>query len=283
MSARLQPGFDHVVRHPLFGVQCRDAVDGRVVADGLRVRLHDRWRPGGWTADLAANRSGVFALHAAPGLHGFDAAGAAVPGPPSEPARWRLEIEDTRGRYLPVAAEPTLPLDDLFGVGAGAAPTSPPDALPFVPLYSAPTRPLPAAMQALHVELRRAADVEAPAAWTRLELWLGTQRLAEGLAGADGQALLVFPMPKPREVPLGVSPAAAGDRFEWSVELRAFRAAAIAVPEAVLPTLAALLAQPPAVLLDAVSPPMPAAPFALRAGVPLVARGATAPYLTVAD
>lgn len=278
MSARLAPGFDRIVRHAVLGLQCRDAVDGRVVADGLRVRLHDGWRSA-WTAELAANRSGVFVLHAAPGLHGFGAAAAVVS--PAEPGRWRLEIEDVQGRYLPVAAEPLLPLDELFGVGPGAAPASPPDALPYVPLYSAPTRPLPPALQALRVELRRAADPDAPAAWTRLELWLGTQRLAEGLAGADGQALLVFPLPRPREVPIGVSPAEAGERFEWTVELRAFRSAAVAA--APWPTLASLLAQPSAALLDAGSPPLPPAPLVLRAGVPLVARGATASYLTVAD
>ena len=82
------------------------------------------------------------------------------------------------------------------------------------------------------MELRRAAAPAAPAAWTRLELWLGSQRLAEGLAGADGQALLVFPLPKPREVPFGVSPAEASERFEWTVELHAFRSAAVAASKA---------------------------------------------------
>jgi len=277
MSARLAPGFDRIVRQAVLGLQCRDVIDGRVVADGLNVRLHDRWRPG-WTAKLAANLSGAFVLHAAPGMHGF---GDLPVASPAEPGRWRLEIEDKQGRYLPVAAEPLLPLGDLFGIGPGTAPASPPGALPYVPLYSAPTRPVPPALQALRVELRRAAAPAAPAAWTRLELWLGSQRLAEGLAGADGQALLVFPLPKPREVPFGVSPAEASERFEWTVELHAFRSAAVAALAG--PTLDALLAQPPATLLDAGNPPQPPAPLVLRAGVPLVARGATASYLTVAD
>lgn len=286
MNARLQPGFDHLVRRPLLGVQCRDAADGRVVAEGLQARLVDAWRPG-WQQDLAANRSGVFALHALRGMSSFvDAAPAdGVPGPletsPPEAERWRLEITDTHGRYLPVAFAPILPWGDLVGVGDGAPPASPPQALPHVPLYSAPARVLPPARQALRVELRQADDSTQPAAWTRLELWLDGDRLAEGFAGPDGQALLVFPLPRPREVPLGASPADSADRLSWAVELRAFRSAATAADP--LPRLDALLAQPPATLLDPGSPPTPPAPLWLRAGEPLVARGAATSYLIVAD
>ena len=67
MTALLQPGFDRVVRSALLGLQFRDAVDGRVVGEGLEVQIQDLWQPRRHQM-LTANRSGIFALHAFAGL-----------------------------------------------------------------------------------------------------------------------------------------------------------------------------------------------------------------------
>jgi hypothetical protein len=276
MSALLQPAFDRVERHALLGVMCRDAVDGRLVSDGLQVELLDLWRPA-WTSRLAANRSGVFALHAAPGLRGF---GDDAIGSPPATGRWRLIVSDPLGRYLPTAASPMLPHDGLFGAGSGAVAGSPPAFLPFVPLYSAATRALPPAMQSLRTELRLADEPDRPASWARLELWLGSQRLAEGIADAMGRAQLIFPLPRPREAPLSASPAEAGNRFEWTVTLRAYWHAERRAD--LVPDLDDVLAQPCVGLVESSSPNLPLVPLLLRAGETLIARGATSSYLYVA-
>jgi hypothetical protein len=156
MLATLQPGLDRIVRSALLGVQFRDAVDGRVVAEGLDVQIQDLWQPGRRLA-MTANRGGIFAPHAFAGMRGFgDDGPASGPVSPGEPARFHLSARDTLGRYLPVSLAPELPSPGLWSPGGAWA--SPPDAAAHVPLFSAATRVLPAAMASLRAELRRASQ-----------------------------------------------------------------------------------------------------------------------------
>ncbi len=277
MLALLQTGHDRVQRHALLGLQFRDAVTGQVVDEGLQVALQDRWRPQRVQA-LAANRSGIFALHAMPGLHGFAAPAPAAPWSPAEPARFELQVRDTRGRYLPACLLPELPSTGLWApAGAWTSPpeASPPGAIPAtpsVPLYSATTRPLPPAMASLRVELRRAGQPARPAPWARLELWLGAARIAEGLADDAGRALLVFALPRPREAALGTSPAGRPPAFEWTVTLRGFWNPAFAATDApAVPDFDAVFSQPEAGLLRSVVPALPLPPLSLSAGETLMA------------
>lgn len=264
----LAPGHDRIVRAPLLGLQCRDAVDLKVVDDGLQVELIDLWRPGR-RQRLAANRSGVFALHAAPGLAGFDSAAAASP---SAPDRWRLEVRDTLGRYVPAALAATLPAGGLLGPADG----SPGE--PYLPLYSAVTRTSPPAMHSLFVELRDA--TLAPAAWARLELRLEGERIAEGRADAAGRAQLVFPLPRPREAALRVSPPQAAAAPEWTVTLHAFWSGEL--PADAVPEHGAVMAQAAAPLRDGADLATPLPPQTLRADEPLVVRGRFTSFVFVA-
>ena len=277
MLALLQPGHDRVQRHALLGLQFRDAVTGQVVDGGLQVTLQDRWRPQR-VQPLAANRSGIFALHAGPGLHGFAAPAPAAPLSPAEPARFQLQVRDSRGRYLPACLLPDLPSAGLWApAGAWTSPsgTSPPGfspGTPWVPLYSATTRPVPPAMASLRVELHRAGQPARPAPWARLELWLGPARIAEGLADEAGRALLVFPLPRPREAALDASPAGRPPAFEWTVTLRGFwNPAFAAIDAAAVPDFDAVFSQPEAGLLSSVMPAVPLPPLWLRAGETLMA------------
>lgn len=282
----LAPGFDTVVRTALLGVNFRDAATLRTVADGLRVELVDTWQPQRRVA-LVANRSGVFVLHRLPGLHGFgDAATPPEPVSPAEAPRYRLEVRDTAGRYLPAAVPLMLPHAGLFGLPGTF--DSPADTTPYVPLFSAATRSVSPPLAELRAELRRASDPEAPVPWALLELWLGPLRLAQGLADAEGRVLLPFPLPRPREPGLRDSPGTLDERWSWELTLLAFWSPTVPVspPDdetSALPELDTLLAQPPAALLQQRSPPLPLAPLRLHAGVPLLARSAGASYLFVAD
>lgn len=293
MLARLQPGFDGVQRHALLGLQFRDAVSGQVVDEGLELRLQDRRRPQRVQA-LAHNRSGIFVLHAWPGLHGFETPAAPTVVSPDEPAGFELQVRDARGRYLPLCLSPRVPGTGLWAPAAawvspaGVWPTtSPPGATPSVPLFSASTRPVPPAMASLGVELRRASRPAQAAPWARLELWLGGTRIAEGQADEAGRALLIFPLPRPREATLGTSPAGLPGGFEWTVSLRGYWSPALAVPDptapATVPNFDDIFSQPEAALLQRASPATPLPPLLLRAGETLVAHQPPEPFVYVAE
>jgi len=268
MSLReLRPGFDTSVLTPLLGVMFRDAFDGRVVSDGLRVRLSDPQQPHASPRSLSANGYGAFACHRLRGM----------PVPPSSPPttrRYDLKVEEALGRYLPMTVPADLPHDGLF------EPTcltpSPASTEPHVPLFCAPARTVPAGVGEVRVELRLASDPDRPAAWALLELRLQAdgRLLARGLADARGCALLLCALPAPVDLPLGGSPAhIVPPLAEWPVSLHAFWSPAIAA--ATVPDLCALQSLPPVSLLQdpSASPPTPLAPALLVAGSPLVIRG----------
>lgn len=280
MQVLLKPGHDRVQRHPLLGLQFRDAVSGEVVDEGLKVELHDLLRPHR-VQPLLANRIGIFALHAAAGLHGF-----VVPPPPavlspSEPGRYQLQVRDGRRRYLPLCLVPELPGAGLWGPALTSPAGVAPFLEPFVPLFSAPTRVLPPALASLRVQLRRARQPGLPAPWARLELWLGSTRLAEGQADEGGRALLIFPLPRPRETTLGTSPAGRPPAFEWTVTLRAFWNPAFKTT--VVPTLDEVFSQGALGLLQSLAPVLPLPPLLLQAGETLMAHRPPESYVYVAD
>jgi len=273
---QLQPGHDRVLRRALLGLQFRDVLDGRVVAEGLRVDLQDLWQPRHNRA-LVANPSGVFVLHDFPGLRGFG--DDALPSP-AEAGRFRLTAVDTSGRYLPVALAPPLSADGLWAPDLVSPWVSPPDQPGHVPLWPAATRSLPGSLATVRAELRRAGNDDQPVPWARVEAWLGSTRLGEGLADEAGRLLLAFPLPRPRPATLGTSPAGRPTAFEWTLTLRAhWNPAFQAAP---LPYLDEIQAQPEVPLLARASPPLPLGPVTLLAGETLVLASPPSSFLTVA-
>lgn len=273
MTRELRAGADTVIRHALLGLQFRDAVDGRVVADGLDVQINDLWQPHRRQA-LVANRSGVFALHRFAGLHGD---GNDVADSPNA-GRFRVTARDLWSRYVPTAVSPTLPGEGLFALAGMGSPAALP---PHVPLFSAATRALPVAMASLRAELRLAGRDDTPVPWARLELWLGSQRLAEGVADERGRALLAFPLPRPPEPALRTSPASLRTVWQWSVVLRGFWHPDRRAGE--IPDLEDVYAQPEVLLLQAAGASAPLPPLTLYAGDTLVAASAPSSFLYVAE
>ncbi len=271
MSVRqLRPGFDTNALTPVLGVMFRDGFDGRVVSDGLKVRLRDPQQPHGAPRQLAANGYGAFACHRLRGM-------SAPPTSPPTTRRYELTVEDALGRYLPMTVPADLPHAGLFEPACLAqSPALDPTAEPHVPLFCTPSRAVPAGVGEVRVELRLASDPEQPAAWAWLELRLAAdgRLLARGLADRRGCALLLCALPAPVDLPLGGSPAhIVPPLAEWPVSLRAFWSPAIAAAAA--PDLCALQSLPPVSLLQdlSASPPTPLAPALLVAGSPLVIRG----------
>jgi hypothetical protein len=271
MSRELRDGYDRLVLLAPFGVLFRDHLGGRVIADGLRVELR-RAGSGEWQR-LAANPSGVFAAHALPGLR--------LPIEGSPPTRrYEMRMRDERDRFLPLRMDVDLPAG-LYDPGLSTS--SPPEREPAVPLYSAPTRAVGGSGGVVRASLRSAADPGRPAAWARVELWLGSVRLAEGVADAQGGLLLACGLPPPREPPLHGSPptpVAGFERLRWDVTLRAHWEPALA--EQAIPDLHRVHRQPEVPLLRAAgSPEQPLGPQVLRPGGPLVVRSDGSSYLFV--
>ncbi len=263
-----------------FGARLRDGVTGRPVAEGLRLRA---W-PGGdlrRPATVARVNSGaVWHLQDLPGLReaefgeGDDDYWATVQRRP-----FLLRVDDPQGRYLPFSLTVELPVRGLFGFDEGA---SPPTAE--LPLFSAPTRPLPEACVVLRAELREAASGR-PAAWALVTARIGGRLAGRGLADAAGRLLLAFPFPEPVRPPLTSPPPAVAEPA-WQVDLQAFYRPADPVPE--FPDLAAALAQVdhPCRLLETLSPPseLPAQAVAYHRETvvrSLGANGGPAPHLFI--
>jgi hypothetical protein len=269
---QLRDSHDVLELRALFGVLFRDSFDGRVVADGLDVELR-RAGTRAWQR-LASHPHGAFAAHALRGLH------RPVEGSPPT-RRYELRMRDRLARYLPLEVGIDLPIEGLYDPGVDTA--SPPPREPAIPLYSAPGGSVAGGAGTVRAALRRASDRHQPASWARLQLWLGTALLGEGVADRDGELLLPCHLPPPREPPLHGSPpvpAADFERLRWDVTLRAFWDPALSGREQ--PDLHALLGQPEVALLRAAeSPSTPLGPQVLRAGLPLVVRSDGSPFLFV--
>lgn len=268
MTRVLSASADRIVRPALLGVLFHDAVDGKPVhGEDLVVEAIDARRPDR-PCRLSPGRSGVYGLHALRGVRTLLTASAGPADLVDSPApaeRLSLRVHDRSGRYVDAILQPAWPAQDILRV----------------PLYSAVTRPVPAALASLKVDLRRRSDNTLPACWAWLTLRLGASVLAEGPTDAQGRAQLIFPLPKPREgLPHG-SPATAEALLDWSVTLHA-RWHPDRQPGAPLEW-ADLSAQPDIPLLQAVGPDAPLAPLSLQAGHPLEAHRPPSSFVFVAD
>jgi hypothetical protein len=263
MKPTLSPAADRVIRQALLGVRCLDAVDGRLLQEGLQVELIDGWRPGAGqrsasTTRLSAGPGGVFVLH--------DLRGGTTPTEsPATQDRFEIRVHDAAQRYVDTAVHVGLPGDGIVEV----------------PMYSAATRTPPPALACLRAELRRASRPDEAARWAWLQLRLGAQVLAEGPSDASGRALLVFPLPRPREGVLHGSPATAESLLDWSVSLHARWEPARQAEN--LPDLHTLRSQAEVPLLQQRAPAVPLTPLSLQAGQPLLAHRPPSSFLFVAD
>jgi len=235
-----------------FGARFWDAVSGKIVGDGLIVEAYSPFAP--WRRARAFTTvSGVYAMRDLPGLRDFENGlreeefeDGTLPTRP-----FVIEVTDSQSRFLPFSFTVDLP---VRGIYRWEDPLSPPDALPGVPLFSAPTRLSPPAMAAIRADLQEPNG--APAAWAIIEARTPDGKTFRGMADQQGRVALIFPYPEPvmesisSPPDLGiVSPPAAGRSLkdqEWLIELRAFYLHANPVPT--MPDLRVALTQPEATL-----------------------------------
>ena len=289
---------ERVSRHCALGIRFWDMAARESSIEGLLVEVYPRSNP---QARLLArpNRSGVYVANAVPNLRSFefsdDPAGtlwATALRP------YRVRVTDSQRRFLPMEFDADLPTRGLLTwlapwlsppqpiVLPGEDGSPPPLLLERIPLFSAPSRPVPEPLAVVYAQLRELGTGR-PAAWSLLGVGIDGHTRGLGLADNEGRVAVMFPYPEPPRMQLASPPEARND-FSWQLELSAFWSSASpvpAVPE--VPDLGDVLdqlSQPRTVIESTLSP---TAPLRLDYRMPFTARTAgmsakDASYLFVA-
>lgn len=288
---------ERVIRFAPFGVRFWDPATQALVTTGLDIT--HRPRPTAAAIHAMPNRSGVFVLRGLPGLGPLERAAGDEASPPAA-RRYRIEVTDAAGRFLPVAFNADLPAPSrgLFDSGCtfpgsppwtpalGSPPGSPPSrAVPVVPLFSAPARPVPPGMAVLRAQLELlpsnpSGQQGTAASWALLEVSYQGRSLGLGATDGNGLGTVVFPYPEPMSLelsPPGPGPGAVrlSDQ-SWTLGVQAYfgggsaPAGMAAAPPSGIPDLCDLLDQQSAMLLDESGAPLTS--VLLRYGRELVVR-----------
>jgi hypothetical protein len=268
---------ERVARNAPFGVRFWDTARDTSLVDGLRVEVFPHSNPRARTT-ASMNRTGVYVVHRLPlsppppDIREFEFGDSAPDVLWSVLTRpYRVEVTDPAGRFLPIAFDADLPARGLFtwlapflsppqAVSLPNEPGSPPALLlERVPLFSAPTRPLPDPLAVVYAQLQELATGFA-VAWGLLTVAIDDNVRGVGLADAQGRIAVMFPYPEPPRLSLASPPEERND-FTWQLALTAFWQPASPpdrVPE--IPDLADLFASlsaPRDVIESTVSPAPP--------------------------
>lgn len=285
MSAMLRAG-EVVQRNAALGLRFWDIAAATSLIDGLRVEVFPIARPQA-RRRATANPSGVYVAHRVDGLAAFEFDTAEPAGQawndaaqtsPAQGGRYRVEVSDPQGRYLPIAFDADLPARGLFSwlapwmsppqpiLWPGDA-TSPPQWLiERIPLFSAPSRPPPQPLAVVYAQLREAGSGRIPA-WSLLAVDIDGARCGLGMADAEGRVAVMFPYPEPPRALLASPPQARSD-FRWTVELSAYWSEVSpplpatvdpSTPDRSIPDLGEVLGQlaAPRAVIDSLSSPAP--------------------------
>lgn len=245
---------DVSVRMALGALRFVDPVTGQSVTEGLSVIARARNK-----AIIATpSTRGVHIFHQLPGMNAVSFQdGEDVSVVPS-PYEFNIEVRDTARRFFSTAFKTSFP------TWPGAVPTcSGGVALDGnIPLFSAPWRSPRSDFAVIRGTLRVSPNKK-PAAWALLRAYrkdddvTTATPVSQGVAGADGEFMLMFPWPK------ADAPALAGPKGpRWSVRIQAFydspgpQVAEADMPdgEERLPALCSILKQQPATLLKETGP-----------------------------
>ena len=221
------------------GLRFWDTAIGTSAIHGLHVEVFPRQNTRARTV-AQMNRSGVYVAHQLP-----------LSSPPPSPREfefsdtepdllwssvtrrpYRVEVTDPSGRFLPIAFDTDLPERGLLTWRAPLLSPPQPVTLPSepgspapllierVPLFSAPTRPIPDPLAVVYAQVRELGTGR-DAAWIVLTVEIDGLTRGMGLADASGRIAVMFPYPEPPRVSLASPPEARND-FTWQVTLHAF-------------------------------------------------------------
>ncbi len=246
----LSPIIERVTLVAPLGVRFWDAVTDTVIAADLQVTAY----PAGASARRVSgilNHVGVYTFQHLPGMHDLEQGTGDAEYWPHRPVPrpFVIEVGDLTGRFLPFQFTVGLPVQRVYvwDCPPGASPLA--SATRGVPLFSAPSRPIPSGMAVLRADLWDAL-ADAPAAGGVLEAWTAGRLWARGLADGKGRTTLIFPYPEPVAPalgsPLGALPPVADQT--WPLALRAFYQYQSPVGTTPFPDLCIALSQQPAQL-----------------------------------
>lgn len=190
---------ESVTRVAPFGVRFYDPATASPVAADLVVTYSS---PDGKRVIAVRTPSGVYALRGLPGLAAAErgTGDEAFWLAPPATGTYRIQAADPGGAFLPVSFDAALPARGLFTAACGFTGTPPwqpvpGQAAPVIPLFSAPTRPLPPGAAVARAQL--ALPDGSPASWALLELSLPDGSTALGAADGAGWATVIFSYPEP--------------------------------------------------------------------------------------
>jgi len=261
------------------GLRFWDRVTESIVDDGFEVTAypaaHPTWRTGAFT-----NRSGVYSFRNLPGLREIESGAGDAAFWAAHPPQFDFVVEviDTAGRYLPFQLPVKLPVRGIYSFPDFES-ASPPGLQSFIPLYSAPARPIAAPMAILRAEMYDPIR-KAPAAWAVVEAQAGNAEPVRGIADDQGRVLLPFPFPEPQSFGLGSPLRPGGIKLvdqAWPVELKF--AYTPRTPAPTIPDLAEILNQLPAIAWEdsLLSTPLTGTTLHFGQDVVLRSRGVASP------
>jgi hypothetical protein len=247
---------ERVSRVAPVGVRFWDRPTARAVWEGLRLTNVESDRR------AVPNHSGVFVAYDLPGMRDAEqgAGDEAYWASPPDLQELTFELVDELGRFHDVRFDLTAPFRGVFDEDCGFSASPPAAAPPSVPLFSLPSRVVPAGTAAVRAELTDA-DTGDPAAWAVLEVTAPEVATARGIADRRGRVLVLLPYPEPpwhgTSPPPGTTPLTAQT---WPVELSVRYSPASASPplpgvdDPEPPDLCAVLTQLHAMLAAGASP-----------------------------
>jgi hypothetical protein len=265
------------------GLRFWDEVTQTAIADGLSVDAYPADNPL-WRIPAFSNHGTVYAFRDLPGLRKFESgtgdADFWTDNPPSSP--FVIEVRDLQRRFHSFSFQVDVPVHQVWEWTCHPSPpprSSPPEPSPRgVPLFSAPARNAPSGMAVVRATIMEADDpANTPGAWSLLKASIGGKLVGQGLAGEDGQTVMIFAYPDPPEFSPG-SPATRQRSLRdqsWELEISAFYVrkdpvSIDSVPR--LPNLCQLLNQPLAILWDDAAHTAPFTTRILRYGEELTLR-----------
>jgi hypothetical protein len=259
MSAIAFLELERLSRVAPLGVRFWDRPTARAVSEGLLLTNVESARR------ALVNRSDVFVLQGLPGMQAaeYGAGDEDYWASPPVSRKLTLELVDALGRFHDVRFDAEAPFRDVFGEDCGFV-SSPPDAgAQSVPLFSLPSRPVPAATAAVRAELTDSETGE-PASWAVLEVTAQDVGTLRGIADRQGRVLVLLPYPEPPwhgpSPPAGSRPLSAQS---WPVGLSVRYSPGEASPplpgpdDREPPDLCSVLLQEPATLASDESPTVP--------------------------
>ena len=266
---------ERIARVTPLGIRFWDEVTASTVSDSLSVEVYPKDEPERRVA-ARPNSSGVFVLPRLPGARDLAAEFGA-----GDEAFWQtvhtrlyvIDVSDRDGVFQPFTIEQRLPAR-----GLAAPPCLPPNGS--VPLFSTPSRTVPAGMAVVRAELltQIPGRVEpSPASWAVLEARVNGLAPVRGVADRDGRVAVIVPYPEPAAISAraGSPPASSSQPLwdqTWTIRLGAFYDPVAPAP--LVPDLCRTLTQRPAQLWAGAraSDPLPAQ--TLRYGRELIVRDA---------